>query len=454
MAIKTDGMTVKELYEERADLIAESRKLIDTAESEKRDLSDEETRKFDEMSADIDVYSEAIDKKNGDEERRSRLDRWSNLDGGDRREERRQPGNDGSRSDGKPFKIEWRDNLFGGERRTVEFRKDDPRPSFAALYERAQPEYEQAFRSLLTKSPHHLGETERRALQADSQTDGGYLVPTQFVARLIKFVDDMLFIRQFGTVFPLATGDSVGFPSLDTDPADFDWTTELQTGSEDSTMAFGKRELAPHPLAKRIKVSNKLLRVAALNPEDLVLQRLGYKMAVTEEKAFLTGTGNQQPLGLFTASNDGISTSRDVSTGNTTTTIKADGLIEAKYSLKGQYHMRARWIFHRDAIKQIAKLKDGEGQYLWQPGLQAGQPDRLLNMPLSMSEFAPNTFTTGLYVGLLGDLSHYWIADSLQMSMQRLVELYAETNQVGFIGRKETDAMPVLEEAFARVTLA
>jgi len=253
MAIKTDGMTVKELYEERADLIAESRKLIDTAESEKRDLSDEETRKFDEMSADIDVYSEAIDKKNGDEERRSRLDRWSNLDGGDRREERRQPGNDGSRSDGKPFKIEWRDNLFGGERRTVEFRKDDPRPSFAALYERAQPEYEQAFRSLLTKSPHHLGETERRALQADSQTDGGYLVPTQFVARLIKFVDDMLFIRQFGTVFPLATGDSVGFPSLDTDPADFDWTTELQTGSEDSTMAFGKRELAPHPLAKRIK---------------------------------------------------------------------------------------------------------------------------------------------------------------------------------------------------------
>ena len=71
-----------------------------------------------------------------------------------------------------------------------------------------------------------------------------------------------------------------------------------------------------------------------------------------------------------------------------------------------------------------------------------------------MSEYAPNTFTTGLYVGLLGDFSHYWIADALEMTVQRLVELYAGTNQTGFIGRLETDGAPVLEEAFARVKLA
>ncbi len=70
------------------------------------------------------------------------------------------------------------------------------------------------------------------------------------------------------------------------------------------------------------------------------------------------------------------------------------------------------------------------------------------------SEYAPNTFTTGLYVGLLGDLSYYWIADALSMTVQRLEELYAATNQVGFIGRLETDGMPVLEEAFVRVKLA
>jgi HK97 family phage major capsid protein len=71
-----------------------------------------------------------------------------------------------------------------------------------------------------------------------------------------------------------------------------------------------------------------------------------------------------------------------------------------------------------------------------------------------MSEYAPSTFTTGLYVGILGDFSKYWIVDALDMEMQRLVELYAATNQIGFIGRKETDGMPCLEEAFVRVTLA
>jgi HK97 family phage major capsid protein len=74
-------------------------------------------------------------------------------------------------------------------------------------------------------------------------------------------------------------------------------------------------------------------------------------------------------------------------------------------------------------------------------------------MPYHTSDFAPNTFTTAQYVGLLGDFSHYWIADALDMRVQRLIELYAENNQIGFIGRKETDGQPVMGEAFARVKL-
>lgn len=77
-----------------------------------------------------------------------------------------------------------------------------------------------------------------------------------------------------------------------------------------------------------------------------------------------------------------------------------------------------------------------------------------LDMPFLVSKFAPNTFTTGLFVGILRDFSRYWIADSLAMQVQRLIELYAATNQTGFIGRLETDGMPVLEGVFARVTLA
>ncbi len=300
-----------------------------------------------------------------------------------------------------------------------------------------------------------VGVEEIRALQADVDVTGGYTVaPEMFVAQLIKFIDDETFIRGRATTFMVTNADSMGAPSLDADPADPIWTAEILTGDEDSTMAFGKRELNPHPLAKRIKVSNKLMRISALGIESLVMARLAYKFGTTQENAFLNGSGSNQPLGLFTASVDGVTTARDVSTGNTTTAITFDGLIEAKYSVKGGYWANSSWLFHRDAMKQITKLKDGEGQYLWRPSVRDGEPDRILGHPIDVSEFAPNTFTTGLYVGLFGDFSHYWIADALSMQVQRLVELYAETNQTGFIGRLETDGAPVLAEAFARVKLA
>jgi HK97 family phage major capsid protein len=78
----------------------------------------------------------------------------------------------------------------------------------------------------------------------------------------------------------------------------------------------------------------------------------------------------------------------------------------------------------------------------------------LLSRPLMMSEYVPNTFAAGDYVGMFADFSHYWIADSLALQFQRLNELYALTNQVGFIGRMESDGMPVLSEAFSRIVLA
>lgn len=301
-----------------------------------------------------------------------------------------------------------------------------------------------------------LSQAELRVMQADLGAQGGALIPPiNVVMDLIKAVDNDCFFRQLASVTQLTEAASLGKPTLDTDMDDATWTSELATGSEDTALRFGMREMTPHPLAKRTKISAKLLRIAALSPETLVRQRLAYKFAVTQEKAFMTGSGAQQPLGVFTASAQGINTDRDVSTGNSTTAIGADNLIECKYTLKGAYHPGASWIFHRDAVKMIRKLKDGNGQYLWLPGIQAGQPDRILDLPFRMSEYAPNTFTTGLYVGMLADWKRcYQIVDALDMTIQRLVELYAEANEVGFIARQETDGMPVLSEAAVRVKLA
>lgn len=294
---------------------------------------------------------------------------------------------------------------------------------------------------------------ERRALQADLDVSGGYLkAPMQFVRELIKAVDNQLFIRQLATKHTLTESDSLGAPSLDADPADAEWTGEINDAAEDSSMSFGRRELKPHPVKKLLKVSNKLLRLAP-DAENLVRERLAYKVAVPQENAFLNGNGANQPLGVFTASALGISTGRDMATDNTATAIKAENLINTKYSLKGQYWGKAQWVASREFFKRVSKLTDSQGQFLWQPGLVAGQPDRLLSFPTNMSEYAPSTFTSGLYVACLGDFSKYWIADVLAMEIKRLDELYAKSSQTGFVVEMHSDGMPVLEEAFARVKM-
>lgn len=408
---------LKALREQRGKLVHDARQILDAAETEKRSLTADEDVKWKELIGKQDDLRAQIEREErmADVERESAEAALRHKDAGKREE------------------------ATGGEQRQAGARGTD--------------EYRAAFRKYIVGGRDALDASEIRALQADSDTGGGYMVmPEQMVAGLIKAVDDAVFIRQRATKHQIPSAASLGTPNLAADPADADWTSEIATGSEDSTMSFGKRELKPSPLAKRIKISNKLLRQVP-GTEALVMARLAYKFAISQEKAFLTGTGANQPLGIFTASNDGIPTTRDVSTGNAATAPTFDGLISAKFGLKGQYWNKAEWLFHRDVLAVIAKLKDGEGQYLWRESVRAGEPDRLLNLPVMMSEYAPSTLTASQYVGALGDFSNYWIADALDMQIQRLVELYAETNQTGFIGRMESDGMPVLAEAFVRVKL-
>lgn len=413
---------LQEMRDARGKAIADARSILDKADAEKRSLSAEENTNYDVAFA-------------KSEELRASIAREESLATAER---------DAAEATlrSKDANKDIKKNLSVDE-------------ETRALGKTGTDEYRDAFNRLLTQGHRNLKDSEIRALQADSDTAGGFTVaPQQFVNQLIKDIDNQVFIRQRATKFRLTTAASMGAPTLANDPADADWTTELATGNEDGTMSFGKRELNPHPLAKRLKVSNKLLAISAMSPDALVRSRLAYKFAVTQEKAAMTGNGVNQYLGLFTASANGIPTSRDVSTGNTTTSLTFDGLIEAKFSLKGAYWNRADWIFHRDALKQITKLKNGEGDYIWRESVRDGEPDRLLGRPIMMSEYAPNTFTTGLYVGMLGDYSNYWIADALDFQVQVLKELYAETNQTGYIGRLESDGMPTLAEAFARVKLA
>jgi HK97 family phage major capsid protein len=296
---------------------------------------------------------------------------------------------------------------------------------------------------------------EYRDTIVGTDSKGGYLVtPTQITEEVVKQVDNMVFVRPLATVKKVTDAKSLGIRKKTARMAAANWTTEVQAVTEDTTMAFGRRDLTPNLLSKLAKVSLRTLLIVA-DAEAEVFEDLIYQFSVTQEAAFMTGDGSAKPLGVFTADANGITTGRDV-TASGTTSFSADDLINTKFSLKAGYQAdpSTRWVFHRDAVKMARKLKDLNDQYIWQPGLQAGAPDRILDVPYCMSEYAPNTFTTGQYVGLIGAFRYYYIAEVIDLVIQRLVELYAGTNEVGFIGRVWVDGAPVLEEAFARVKLA
>jgi HK97 family phage major capsid protein len=406
-------MDINELRERRLKLIADARAQVERAEAEDRDFTAEEEANSSKM--------------------------WDEINALAKRMER----------------LETVDSL-SGERDGFTSRKVTGESQNAATKAVSDSNsHGDIFRRYLSGGREAISPKEFRDLSASVGAEGGYLVaPEKFVNELIVGIGDKAVVRQYARVFQLRDAASLGAPAIDDPASDAEWTSELTNATPDTALTFQKRTLTPSPLSKVIKVSERLLRLSVLPIETLVIDAMAGKLAEAEEKGYLIGTGTNQPLGMFTASADGISTARDIATGNTATAVTFDGLVEAKFALKSGYQNSAKWILHRQAVKMISKVKDNDGQYLWEPSRQANTPDRLLGNEVIWSEYAPNTFTAGLYVGLIGDLSYYWIAESLAVNVKRLDELFALTNQVGFRVRKEVDGMPVLEEAFARVQLA
>jgi len=439
-SVRSRGATMytkelRDLYEQRAKVLTEMRAL--------QDSDNYDAEKYQRMEADFDKFTREIElaKK---EELLSRSDNEviRPIPGAQEREQRER----GQGSDpwqGKAMRI-----IRPGEKRQA------PKPSEVEARDIGR---------FFAVGAYNLTDAEkqrfeiRRVLQADKDVTGGFAVlPESYSSQILTELNDAVFIRSLGTQIELKNAASLSVPYEDNAGDDASWTAEIFTGAEDASISFEKRNLAPKPSAKRVKLSRTLAQRAA-GFQNFAISRLSYKFALTEEKAFLTGDGVGKPMGIFIAAGAGalgISTARDGSTGNTSTEIKADNLIETLMSLKAQYRKNAVWVFHRDAIKQIRKLKTGDGVYLLQPSLAADKPDTILGKVYHESEYAPNTFTSGLYVGILGDFSYYWVVTALSMEVSVLTELYAEQNCIGLIGRMEVDAAPILENAFARVKLA
>ena len=421
----------RELREKHAKLLADGRAILDKADAEKRSTTAEEDQQYDAVWKD----ATAVEKQIAQHERANSLEQAEEA---------------------TRLSQAEADKRKRTDEEAVERNSLPPNIGDEAVEIRSTDEYHRGFiKSLLGRG--ELTDEEHRAQIAGKGEKGGYLYASeQFMFDLIKDVDDATPVRDGGvaTKFTLPTADSLGVPTLTSKMSDAEWTSELGIPSRDK-MEFGKRSLTPHPLAKEVPVSKVLVKKAP-DIVGIVRAELARIVATAYENAYMTGTGAQQPLGMFTASNDGISTGRDVSTHNTGTLVKADNLLEVQFTLKQAYWSKARFIMHRNIMKQIAKLKDGEGQYLLRTNMLGSSTPiaTLLGFPVLLSEYAPSTTGSGNYAYLFGDLSNYWIVDSMDADIARLEELYARQNQDLFIIRAMGDGAPVREEAFVRGTFA
>ena len=301
---------------------------------------------------------------------------------------------------------------------------------------RASDEYKTAFWGMIRNRVATPG--VMNALQVGTDSEGGYLVPDEYERTLVQGLEEEIVLRSLCTVIQTSSGDRK-IP-LVASHGTASWVDEEGT-IPDSDDTFGQITIGAHKVATMIKVSDELLQDSVFNIESYIAAEFARRIGAAEEEAFITGNGTGKPTGLLHATNGagiGVTTN-----GNTPT---ADEIFDLIHSIKSVYRKKAVFLLNDSTLKALRKLKDGQGQYLWQPGLKEGQPDTLLNYRLVTSPFMPE-IDSGNKVILFGDFKSYWIADRQGRSFQRLNELYAATGQVGFRATQRVDGRLVLAEA-------
>ena len=289
--------------------------------------------------------------------------------------------------------------------------------------------------------------------QVDLDVLGGFwLAPIAMINDILKIADNMVYIRQMARVIPRVDAQALGGRFLEEDVEDADWTGEL-TSIDISKIKMGLRRLRPKNLTKGVQTSFDMMMQEPSISAYLV-ERLGYKRGITEERGYLTGNGVNEALGAMTASPQGIDTDRDVSAGNSATEVTLVGVQSAKWHIRSAYWNDLTWFGARDYWLQVSLLRRTDGQPIWHTSLDMRHPDTLLGDPAYISEYMPSVFTAGKYVGIVGNWGRgYLIADAYDMTLQMVDQQFATDNIVVYIMRSKTDGMPILPDAFARVQL-
>ena len=309
-----------------------------------------------------------------------------------------------------------------------------PRPEKSGL---ASDEYRKAFWAAMHGGK--IGSEVYNVLQIGTDSKGGFLVPDEYQRTLIEALEDQNIFRTLAHVITTSSGDRK-IPVV----ASHGTAAWIDEGGQypESDEAFAQVSIGAYKLATMIKISEELLNDSVFDMPSYIAREFARRVGAAEEEAFITGNGTGKPLGFLSDTGGaqvGVTT-------NSATAITLDEIMDLFYSLRAPYRRNAVFIMNDSTIKAIRKLKNLSGDYLWQPSVQTGEPDRLLGRPIYTSTFMPE-IGSGARAIAFGDMSYYWIADRTARTFKRLDELYAPTGQVGFLGAERVDGKLILPEA-------
>jgi len=293
---------------------------------------------------------------------------------------------------------------------------------------------------------------ERRALTSASDGTGGFLVPVSYEGGIIMNAYNLAEMRpvcQVGT-----TGrDTVQLGALS--KPTMAWGRAGIVISP-QTLTAGARKITVYPLYGLTLIAVDTLDDAEADLETELNDAFGRAVAESEDDAYAAGGGDDSPAGV--AANaavqarykpSGVADAISDATNN-----GHDALTDVLYGVKKTYRRNGTWAFNSTTESEIRKLKDGEGRYMWQTSVQADKPPTLLGRPIINPEGMPDV-AAGTFPAAFGDfMAGYKIRDNRGMTIQRLVEAYANYDQVGFKIKKRTGGMVVLPEAFCPLKVA
>jgi len=316
-------MDERELMTKRSELIAQARAILDSADAEKRSTSAEENQRYDALNGEIDTLSEQI----------RRVQNQKRLEDDLRQSANTPPQNDPTAAG-----------------------QDDAETRSAI------------FLKMLRGGYRSLSEAERRTQSLAPGTAGGYLVPDQFAGQLMQALNTANVLRRLATVMP-TTGDYIlPVVSAHGSAAWMDENAEYNPTDE----TFAQVKLSAYKLGTMVKVSEELLSDSAFPLDTYLINEFARRFGDAEEAAFATGDGSSKPTGLMVDATEG-----KVTTSNSA--ITSDEIIDLYHSLKSAYRGRGTFVMKDSTAKVLRQLKNGTtGDYMWQPGLQAGEPDRIL----------------------------------------------------------------------------